>query len=174
MHTTYATPCSLCTARPHDLIAPRELCEACVIAAIPSRYSQLDVLSSGKHKHFAEARLTCRRFSRAPRSAHRLCALIMLLIWSLHLLMVTLYAHLAALSALWLRSLRNADINPMKQAHSQLQSANVQAHSANTANATRSASVSQQLQYAICTLHWINVLTMNVCFAWVGAQSSYA
>jgi hypothetical protein len=44
------------------------------------------------------------------------CALFMLLVWSLHLLMVASYAHRAALSPLWLRRTRNADMNTMQQA----------------------------------------------------------
>jgi hypothetical protein len=78
-----------------------------------------------------------------------ICASIMLLMWSLHLLMVASYAHRAALSPLWLRRTRNADMNPMKQAKLHIQYAIVQAHSANTANATSSASVSQLSQNAM-------------------------
>eukprot|EP00953_Heterococcus_sp_UTEX-ZZ885_P001232 1176-Heterococcus_DN1.PRE.1 len=34
-------PCSVCAAKPYDLIAPRDLHEACLIAATTSRHSQL-------------------------------------------------------------------------------------------------------------------------------------
>jgi hypothetical protein len=43
-------PWSVCTFRPYNVIAARELYEVCVTAAITSRPSHLKVLLSGKHK----------------------------------------------------------------------------------------------------------------------------